>query len=87
MGQGRENPSRARFRHDKRCATLIVVDLAAGTSATEDGGGHRALATLLRDQPLSPGKVSLALRAVVGGAVASVTTVALDPANFADRGR
>lgn len=38
-----------------------------------------AVGALLRDQPLSPGKVSLAWRAAVGPAVHRVTTVALDP--------
>ncbi len=37
-----------------------------------------ALGILLRDQPLSPGKVSLAWRTAVGDAVARVTQVALD---------
>ena len=47
----------------------------------DSGGAGRAtvaLATLLRDQPLSPGKVSVAWSAAVGGAVARVTTVVLD---------
>ena len=38
-----------------------------------------AVGALLRDQPLSPGKVSLAWRAAVGPAVHRVTTVALEP--------
>ena len=38
-----------------------------------------ALRTLLRDQPLTPGKISLAWRASVGLAVDGVTSVALDP--------
>ena len=38
-----------------------------------------ALGALLRDQPLSPAKVSLAWRTAVGDAVARVTQVALDP--------
>ena len=37
-----------------------------------------ALGSLLRDQPLTPGKVSLAWRASVGLAVDRVTSVALD---------
>ncbi len=37
-----------------------------------------ALGTLLRDQPTTPGKVSLAWRASVGLAVDRVTSVALD---------
>ena len=41
-------------------------------------GAIDALATLPRDQPLSPGKVSFARSAAVGGAVARVTTVAFD---------
>lgn len=44
--------------------------------ATE--GVTAALATLLREQPLSPGKVSLAWSAAVGSTVAGVTTVELD---------
>ena len=44
---------------------------AAGRSATG------ALAVLLRDQPLSPGKVSLAWSVAVGHAVARAATVAL----------
>lgn len=46
---------------------------AAGRCATP------ALAALLRGQPLSPGKVSLAWRAAVGPAVARATDVALGP--------
>ena len=42
-------------------------------------GATGALATLLRDQPLSPGKVSFAWSAAVGDTVARVTTVTLDP--------
>ena len=38
-----------------------------------------ALRTLLRDQPMTPGKVSLAWRVSVGLAVDRVTSVALDP--------
>jgi predicted nucleic acid-binding Zn ribbon protein len=38
-----------------------------------------ALGALLRDQPLSPGKVSLAWRIAVGDAIDRVTHVALDP--------
>ena len=38
-----------------------------------------ALGALLRDQPLSPGKVSLAWRAAVGPAVHRATTVDIDP--------
>ncbi len=38
-----------------------------------------ALARLLRGQPLSPGKVSLAWRTAVGPAVARVTDAALGP--------
>jgi predicted nucleic acid-binding Zn ribbon protein len=37
-----------------------------------------ALRALLRDQPLSPGKVSLAWSAAVGRAIDRVTNVALD---------
>ena len=37
-----------------------------------------ALEMLLRDQPLSPGKVALAWSAAVGRAIAGVTSVALD---------
>lgn len=44
---------------------------AAGRCATA------ALAVLLRDQPLSPGKISLAWSAAVGPAVARAATVAL----------
>ncbi len=46
---------------------------AAGRSTTA------AVGALLRDQPLSPGKVSLAWSAAVGPAIHRVTTVALDP--------
>lgn len=38
-----------------------------------------AVGALLRDQPLSPGKISLAWRAAVGPAFHRVTTVALEP--------
>ena len=41
-------------------------------------GATVALAMLLRDQPLSPGKVAFAWSAAGGGAVARVTTLALD---------
>jgi hypothetical protein len=37
-----------------------------------------ALATLLRDVPLSPGKVEFAWKTAVGGAVERVTAVRLD---------
>ena len=47
--------------------------IAAGRCTTA------ALGALLRDQPLSPGKVSLAWSAAVGNAVDRVTNVALDP--------
>ena len=48
--------------------------IAAGRCTTA------ALGMLLRDQPLSAGKVSLAWNAAVGSAVDRVTTVALDAA-------
>lgn len=49
--------------------------IAAGRCTTA------ALEMLLRGQPLSPGKISLAWRATVGRAVARVTHVALDAEN------